>query len=1034
MVEQRSEGEARDALLLRVVRADGDEVLYLHDGFTIGRSGANDAVLQANGPEIDNRHARADLQSDGTYILTCICQGSTITPLSERGQAMTPLATLALKDGVRFRIGMAELECEGADEPAPQATSVGRVAQCPSCKKDMADAALGHHSCPHCNKDLFTYIADKRTTATETVVGTYGDYRVDQYIARGGMGIVFHGTSETVREAPEAAVKIIRDDLTKGSGSASTPGQIGSLKERFRKEIRAMESMMSLDSPYIVKLIDKGKVGDKYFFVMSWMNGLSLRDWLSRANATGSYIALHLACQWLEQLARGLKDIHSAGYIHRDITPENLLTDKVRRLRIADFGIAKAVEEVGKPGGLTTTPGALGTRQYMAPEQIRTPNNITAKVDQFALGLIALELLTGTLPASEKLDQALLRRRHVPDDLILRINQVVCRLLAKDPEERYAHCGLAADELETIAELARHARGSAAATSKTGTDKWETPAADGKGTGRNQRGSEKQLEPFDDYETADPQTITEPTSVAPIIVQPGKAPLAAAVGAAVFFFCIAAWLWYREPQSSLPVPPDPTLREELEKTKKNLGTALDRLKMLQDEIANRQQLPKKATPDTTQITGAAKTINDLKGQLGDIERQLSLERAKTRKVEEELKTEKLRTSHRRENRTSLVAGIEIGSRGVKGVVVRRGESAAAFVLEQRANVNSSLVGGTGKRFNEGSLRDTANAVDAVVENLLRSDAVEGLTEFYFVISSGVVSSVEGDPGELDRLRKYIAVSLPEAAKRVNDDLRTRGLRARPFPFNANELQGSDRIRAISTPSEEAEWTFRGLVAMRKWSEEEANETILIDVGSGNTKAGYCEFPDGRPDAIPFPQMVRAFDESNREIAIPGTVTLADQLNALRGRDKRERETFIAEKVIAPFQESVSRKPRLTNARRGVLAGGIVWAMTTIQFPNKIGEKCVVFSSDDIRQFRERLSASRGVFPNVPSEQSLSDGAKKELSRVRATFTPDQLFAGAELLNGISTACRMKEQSMRLEFYRDSLYAWIAFLASKSGRT
>lgn len=136
----------------------------------------------------------------------------------------------------------------------------------------------------------------------------------------------------------------------------------------------------------------------------------------------------------------------------------------------------------------------------------------------------------------------------------------------------------------------------------------------------------------------------------------------------------------------------------------------------------------------------------------------------------------------------------------------------------------------------------------------------------------------------------------------------------------------------------------------------------------------------------------------------------------------------------PFQESVSRKPRLTNARRGVLAGGIVWAMTTIQFPNKIGEKCVVFTSDDIRQFRERLSASRGVFPSVPSEQSLSDGAKKELSRVRATFTPDQLFAGAELLNGISTACRMKEQSMRLEFYRDSLYAWIAFLASKSGRT
>ncbi len=682
MVEQSSEGEIRNALLLRVVRSDGDEVLYLHDGFTIGRSVANDAVLHADGPEIDNRHARANLQSDGTFLLSCISQGSTITPLSETGQAMTAVATLALKDGVRFRIGMAELECEGADEPAPQTSSVGRVAQCPSCKKDMADAALGHHSCPHCNKDLFTYIADKRTTATETVVGTYGDYRVDQFIARGGMGVVFHATSETVAETPEAAVKIIRDELTKGSGSASTPGQVGSLKERFRKEIRAMESMMSLGSEHIVKLFAKGKVGDKYYFVMSWMNGLSLREWIVRANANGSYIALHLACQWLEELARGLKDIHSAGYIHRDITPENILTDKERRLRIADFGIAKAVEEVGKPGGLTTTPGALGTRQYMAPEQIRTPNNITVKVDQFALGLIALELLTGKLPASEKLDQSLLRRRHIPDDLILRINQVVSRLLAKDPEERFAHCGVVADEFQEIAELARQARVNASATSRKGVDKSEPPTSDGKGTGGKQRGTEKPFERFDDYETAEPETVREPTGVAPVIQPPNRVPLAAAIGAAVFFFCIAAWLWYSQLSPPGPRIDAATLQVEVETTKKELRAALEQLKKLQSKSAAPVIPVKEVAPPANQIIEATKTINDLKGQLGDVERQLSSERAKTRKLEEELKAEKLQTSRRRENRASLVAGIEIGSRGVKGVVVRRGESAAAFVLEQ----------------------------------------------------------------------------------------------------------------------------------------------------------------------------------------------------------------------------------------------------------------------------------------------------------------------------------------------------------------
>src|SRR5438876_657121 len=141
----------------------------------------------------------------------------------------------------------------------------------------------------------------------------------------------------------------------------------------------------------------------------------------------------------------GIEEIaHEEGIVHRDIKPENILLDKKGRVKIADFGIAKIMGREAETS-LTETRGAIGTPQYMAPEQVEKPETVDHRADIFSLGVVFYEMLTGELPLGKFAPPS----QKVQVDV--RLDEVVLHALEKEPARRYQHASVLKTDVETIA-------------------------------------------------------------------------------------------------------------------------------------------------------------------------------------------------------------------------------------------------------------------------------------------------------------------------------------------------------------------------------------------------------------------------------------------------------------------------------------------------------------------------------------------------------------------------------------------------------
>src|SRR5262249_26475046 len=162
--------------------------------------------------------------------------------------------------------------------------------------------------------------------------------------------------------------------------------------------------------------------------VMEYVEGTTLRQaMLARKLAPAEALAL------VPQLCDALEYAHAQGVVHRDVKPENILLDRAGRVKVADFGLAKLEGPHGH--SLTGTHQAMGTPNYMAPEQWEHPAEVDHRADIYALGVVCYELLTGELP---------LGRFDPPSrkiEIDLRIDEVVLRALDKEPGRRYQHAG-----------------------------------------------------------------------------------------------------------------------------------------------------------------------------------------------------------------------------------------------------------------------------------------------------------------------------------------------------------------------------------------------------------------------------------------------------------------------------------------------------------------------------------------------------------------------------------------------------------------
>lgn len=249
-------------------------------------------------------------------------------------------------------------------------------------------------------------------------------YRLDSRIATGGMGVVWKGTD--TRLGRTVAVKVLKSEYADDA----------TFRTRFETEAR---SAAALHHPGIAGMFDYSSDAEAPYLVMEYVDGEPLSVLLARAKEAGRPMDAEVVRDLLAQTADALAVAHRAGIVHRDIKPANLLITPDRKVKITDFGIARA----GDATAITRTGAVMGTPQYLSPEQARG-NASTPASDVYSLGVVAFECLAGTRPFEAETPVATVLahlQQPVPDlppEVPADLARVVQRAMAKDPADRFS--------------------------------------------------------------------------------------------------------------------------------------------------------------------------------------------------------------------------------------------------------------------------------------------------------------------------------------------------------------------------------------------------------------------------------------------------------------------------------------------------------------------------------------------------------------------------------------------------------------------
>ena len=261
-------------------------------------------------------------------------------------------------------------------------------------------------------------------------------YRIKDFLGSGGMAKVYMAHDEKLDR--DVAMKVLQPRY----------GEDEELVKRFEREAR---STARLSHPNIVPAYDRGQKEDgSYYIVMEYLPRGTLKDLVVREGPLPPRTAVELALQ----IARALEAAHQEGIVHRDIKPQNVLLSRRGEAKVTDFGICRAVSE----STLTRVGSMVGTPHYMSPE-LAEGQRADFRSDLYSLGVILYEMLTGELPFNAETPAAIISQqlrgqvsppREINPEVPERVEAVVMRLLARDPEDRYPDATALIDDLRQV--------------------------------------------------------------------------------------------------------------------------------------------------------------------------------------------------------------------------------------------------------------------------------------------------------------------------------------------------------------------------------------------------------------------------------------------------------------------------------------------------------------------------------------------------------------------------------------------------------
>jgi serine/threonine-protein kinase len=252
-------------------------------------------------------------------------------------------------------------------------------------------------------------------------------YQMMQRLGKGSMGMVFKAKQLSVDRV--VAIKILLDPLAQN-------------KEFIKRFEREAMIAAKLSHNNVVNAIDAGVVDGHYYFVMEFVEGPTIKDFLDQNKVFEEKEALRIALA----IAEALKHANERGLIHRDIKPENVILMKDGTVKLADLGLARLTDD--EKWGLSEAGMAIGTPYYISPEQVRGQTNIDIRADIYSLGATLYHMVTGKVPYGGETPSEVMRKHVDPKVLIVPpdhlntnisggLGMVIETMLAKNREHRY---------------------------------------------------------------------------------------------------------------------------------------------------------------------------------------------------------------------------------------------------------------------------------------------------------------------------------------------------------------------------------------------------------------------------------------------------------------------------------------------------------------------------------------------------------------------------------------------------------------------